>query len=142
MPFDDEYLTEQQQPKKQIGLKNNNKASIFDKAQKKPSQKDFNNAVENIEEQLLLDKQAVQKSSSELKKLFDDKTLPENKNALSKSVENEIISNFISVISKINSSEHYNEGEGSSIALAFLIKILLQLKDDNNELKYKLSTIK
>lgn len=139
MPFDDEDNVEQK--KGFIGVKGADK-SRFSNVPKKPNPNQFSEAVSQKEKQINQQATDFFNITKNVVSLFRDKTLKQNKNTFSLSLENEIIQKFIDKCADRNDDEDAEfNGEGSLTAISLLIKLCLEQRDKINELEYKIKDI-
>ena len=112
--------------------------SMFDNMPKKPSFSDFEKNVSSIEKRKLDYSNRSVEAIKKISSILSDKTLVENKMPYNISLENEAVDLFIKLITDINTDENQVESEGSVMAIAFLLKIVLGQKDRINKLEYEL----
>jgi H2-forming N5,N10-methylenetetrahydromethanopterin dehydrogenase-like enzyme len=119
------------------GLKIQNKPK-----NKTPNQKDFENAVqEAVENKIETDKNTKEKLiefGTKLKKIFNDKTLLQNKNSIDIQNERKSLGAFLEAIKDIDLDENQDCNAGTYGAIALLINTLILQRDRINELEFKL----
>ena len=71
------------------------------------------------------------------KELLEDKTISDNKNFLVESKEKEIVGKLIMYAIKVNADQTEQEGMGSVAVLTLLLKCLLHIRDNYNDVVYK-----
>lgn len=139
MPFDEDNEKETVQ---KVGLKKvSSQKSIFDSMPKKPSLKDLQDKVNEIEKKDFGYKQRATELSLAFKKIMADKTLSQNKNVFSQELEQETFSKLMNLASDINNDEDEKEGMGSLMLIALMFKTLLYQRDQINKMEYLLSEI-
>jgi len=134
MPFDEDL--EDISKLKMVGK---NERSMF---KQEPSSTSLEEKVKEIEKNKQKYRQEIAKLSLQLKKVLDDKTLQENKNVLSKSIESDTVKEIIDLAQKINSDQNEQEGMGSLLLCTILLKALLSSRDRQNKIEYDLSVLK
>jgi hypothetical protein len=143
MPFDEEDDVEQKSIQNKTGLnKVSSQKSIFDNIPKKPSSEDFDEKVKQVNEQNSLYKQRAAEYSIQFKKTIADKTLQQNRNVFSNELEQEIVSKMIRLAADINEDPNEQEGMGSLMWVALLMKTCLYQRDRINDLEYSVSQLK
>ena len=73
--------------------------------------------------------------------ILNDKTLKENKGPIRADIERENIGDLIKFAVGVNTDENEQEGMGSVSLITLLYKAILIMRDKNNELEYKLTSI-
>ena len=140
MPFNEEEDLTPKVPK--IGLKNvSSQKSIFDAKPKKPSQEDFDNKVQKIQETNSGYKAKAADLALQFRKLLEDKTLLQNKNVFARELEKEILTNMAELAIEINNDPHEQEGMGSLGWVILLLKTVLSQRDRINNLEYTISLL-
>jgi|SRR5271166_666463 len=131
-------MTDQRQPKK--GLKINNQASSI----QKPAPK----TPENFEKQAIdaFEKGEDYKArfwdlSVRLKATFEDKTLLENKTAISKDFEKELATKLVLLASEVDDDDNQPNCEGTRSMAMLLLKYMLIQRDNMNALAYKVEKL-
>ena len=109
---------------------------------KKPSSEDFDEKVKQVNEQNSLYKQRAAEYSIQFKKTIADKTLQQNRNVFSNELEQEIVSKMIRLAADINEDPNEQEGMGSLMWVALLMKTCLYQRDRINDLEYSVSQLK
>lgn len=138
MPFDDDDF----EPDKKGNIKKvSSQKSIFETKDKKPNQADLEKKINQMLEKQEDYKSQVAKLALDFKKLLADKTLPENKSIIAKSVESDIVSQMIKLGIDINNDEKEQEGMGSMGWILILLKTCLYQRDRLNELEFALDTM-
>jgi hypothetical protein len=66
-----------------------------------------------------------------------DKTLPDNKNSISKDLEKESFQNLIQLGMEMNSDLSQDDGVGSMALIALLLRVILTLRDQVNLVDYR-----
>jgi pantoate kinase len=140
MPFDEE--DEQQSVQKNTLKKVSSQKSIFENLPKKPTSDNFDEKVKQINEQNSLYKQRAAEYSIQFKKSISDKTLLQNKNVFAIEIEQEIIANMIKLAAEINEDPNEQEGMGSLMWVALLLRTFFHQRDRINELEYTIVQMK
>lgn len=73
--------------------------------------------------------------------LAKSETLEANKGPIEKNLEREIITKLIQFATELNNDENEPYGSGSVAIITLLLKIVIQLRNDNNQLKFKIAQI-
>lgn len=133
MPFDEEI-----EDLSKLKMFGKNEKSMF-----KPEvqEKDFEERVKEIEKQKQKYRQTIASLSLQLKKIIEDKTLVQNKNELSKTIESDTLREIVELAGKINADQNEQEGMGSLLLCTILLKCLIIFRDRENSLEYKLHTL-
>ena len=141
MPFDEE--DEQQSQSQKVLLKQvSTQKSIFDSQIKKPSGEDFNKQVKNFQKQYDSYKEQAAELSLKFQKTIIDKTLKENKTIFNREIEQELLSDMISLAIKINNDHNLEEeGIGSINWIILLLKTCFNQRDRLNSLEYNFSQL-
>jgi len=141
MPFEEESGDIPQ--KKEI-KKVSSQKSIFEskKADAAPSQKSFEEKVQQIAEKNNNYKTRAADLAVQYKKVFLDKTLPQNRNVFSEEIEKEVLTKMVNLAIEINNDPDEDEGMGSLGWITLLLKCQFHLRDRLNELEYKNLQIK
>lgn len=138
MPFEDDEI-DLRGVESQKKIKVSSQKSIFDKEtqQKKPlSPEEFEKRARQINDKINSHKMSAAEISLKFKQLLEDKTLPQNKNQISKEIEREVLHNFLSLAQEINNDKNELEGMGSLSCIAFIFNMLLMFRDKSNTLEY------
>lgn len=136
MPFDDN------EHKSKVGLKQvSSQPSIFDNMPKKPSQEDFNQQVQKVQEKKSQYNAMASELIVEFSKSIKDKTLPQNKTIFQKEIETELLSKMVKLAAIINNDGDEQEGMGSLGWITLLFKTAFAQRDRINILEYNLSQI-
>jgi hypothetical protein len=136
MPFEDKDFTPKSGLKPMSGQK-----SMFDGKPKPPSQKQFEQSVEQVQQQLSGHKKKAAELFIAFNKAIMDKTLPQNRNILNMDAEREILQNMIRLSQEINDDPNEAEGEGTLMWIVCLLKTCLAQRDRINELEYGLELV-
>lgn len=139
MPFDEEESKPSAQSQK-IGLKKvSSQQSVFDSMPKKPSQEDFQQQVQQMNDRESSFKTRAAQLVMDFNRAMADKTLAPNKNIFQKEMEVELLRNMVKLAQEINSNEREREGEGTLSWVTILLKQCFTQRDRINNLEYKLS---
>ena len=136
MPFEDKDFTPKSGLKPMSGQK-----SMFDGKPKPPSQKQFEQSVEQVQQQLSGHKKKAAELFIAFNKAIMDKTLPQNRNILNMDAEREILQSMIRLSQEINDDPNEAEGEGTLMWIVCLLKTCLAQRDRINELEYGLELV-
>lgn len=139
MPFDEE--DDSQESFKNNLKKVSSQKSIFDSMPKKPSQKDFNEQVKQVEDRKMSYKQQAAELSLSFKKMMSDKTLPQNRNIFLNEIEQDTLSKLINLGSTINQDPNEQESMGSLMLITLMLKTCLYQRDRINKLEYIVSQL-
>lgn len=141
MPFDEEDDDiENPAPTRKVGLKQvSSQKSIFESIPKKPSQEDLDNRVKGYQDKASRYKERAASLAVSFNKTMQDKTLAQNKNAIQKDMESDVLRNMIRLSQEINSDIEERDGEGSLIWITLLLKTCFNQRDRINKLEYLLS---
>lgn len=121
-----------------VGLKKIGTPSMFDNKPRKPSPQEFQERVQQVEDRKLGHQQKAVELFLKFNKSLGDKTLPQNKNALSRDSEREMLQEMVAFAKEMNSDPNEPEGEGSLMWITALLKQCLAQRDRINELEYSL----
>lgn len=135
MAFEDDL--DEKSPIKKVS----SKQSIFDSMPKKPKEQDFQEKVAEIEKTKENYNSQSKELISNLNKIISDRTLKENKSPISTEIEKEVLSKLLKLSSQINNDDAEEEGMGSLLIIAAMLKIMLSQRDRLNELEYKISKL-
>jgi hypothetical protein len=137
MPFDEEAIEEQKQ---NVGLAKSftNRAKQTNNV-KKPTVKDLENSVREIENKKNSYKQRGSELTIAFKKAILDKTLKRNRNILQEEIEKELLENMIRLSVDVNNDQNEPEGSGSLMWIILLLKTCLAQRDRINDLEYALT---
>lgn len=142
MPFGEENDNIEDSPANNSRLKKvSSQKSIFDEAKKKLSQREINDAIKKAEENNINYKKRAAELTLNFKKVVSDKTLPQNRNVFLNETEQEILSNMINLAAEINNDPNEQEGMGSLMWIALLLKTCLSQRDRINVLEYTLQQL-
>lgn len=130
MPFDEEI-----EDLSKLKMFGKNEKSMF-----KPQiqDEDFEDKVKEIEKRKQKYRQTIANLSLQFKKIIEDKTLIQNKNELSKTIEADTLKEIVELAGKINADQNEQEGMGSLLLCTILLKALIIFRDRENSLEYKL----
>jgi len=141
MPFDEEETKPSAQSKK-IGLnKVSSQKSIFETAPKKPTPKEFEQKVQQVQERASGYKLRASELAMQFNKAMTDKTLQQNKNMFQTEIELDLLRNMIKLAQEVNNDPNENEGEGSLSWITVLLKTCFNQRDRINRLEHALSII-
>jgi len=115
--------------------------SMFDNRRKAPTQQEFQQRVNQVQETLSGYKKRAAELFVQFQKAMGDKTLPQNRNILHQESEKELLGNMINLAAEINSDPNERESEGSLTWIVLLLKTCFSQRDRVNELEYKLATL-
>lgn len=138
MPFEDKDPKEFA-PK--IGLKKQvtGQKSMFENKTKPPTPQEFQKKVEAEQEKMSGYKLRAAELFIAFNKAITDKTLPQNRNIISRESEKELLQNMIQLAIEINNDTNEQEGMGSLTMITCLLKTSLSQRDRINELEYAVS---
>lgn len=138
-----EGRTSDERLKTNAGLKLSNKKSIF--SEKKEIRERFNEAVDATQESRVEGVHRALELGKKFNKIFNDKTLPENKGPMTKSLEKEVLREWQSYILELNNPPDDDlttpEGAGSLGGLLMAFSALLRLRDRANTAEYKVQEL-
>jgi len=125
------------------GLKLSNKKSVFD--EKKAVREKFNDAIDRVQETHFEGVQRALELGQKFNKIFNDKTLPDNKGPMAKSLEKEVLREWQNYIMEMNNPSDENlttpEGAGSLSGLLMAFSALLKLRDRANSAEYRVQEL-
>lgn len=70
-----------------------------------------------------------------------DETLLNEKGPVRKNLEKEVVGKILDFATEMNNDEQESEGAGSVAIITLLLKTVLYLRDQNNDIRYRLSTM-
>lgn len=136
MPFDED---EPKEFEAKIGLKPiNGQQSMFNKP-RRPTQQEFQQKVQNVQEKLSGYKKRAAELFIAFNKSMADKTLMQNKNVLNNEIEREMLQDMIQLAIDINNDPNEQEGMGSLTWITLLFKTCLAQRDRINQIEYMMS---
>ena len=138
MPFESDE--EDIKPKMTAGKVSSQK-SIFENIPKKPTQKEFEATVKQVEETKATHKQKAAGLSLNYRKLIEDRTLLQNKHILAKDIEIETISEMLKLSQEVEDDMDEPAGVGSLMWISLLLKLTLYQRDRLNSLEYGLTQV-
>lgn len=115
--------------------------SMFDNRRKAPSQQEFQQKVQQVQETLSGYKKRAAELFIAFQRAMSDKTLPQNRNVLHIESEKELLGNMINLAAEINSDPNERESEGSLTWIVLLLKTCFTQRDRLNELEYTVATL-
>lgn len=125
------------------GLKLSNKKSVF--AEKKQVRERFNEAVDRVQETQATGVHRALELGQKFNKIFNDKTLPENKGPMGKSLEKEVLREWQNYIMEMNNPPDDDfatpEGAGSLSGLLMAFSALLKLRDRANSAEFRVQEL-
>lgn len=125
------------------GLKLSNKNSVF--AEKQAVREKFNEAVDRVQETHVEGVQRALELGQKFNKIFNDKTLPENKGPMAKSLEKEMLREWQNYIMEMNNPPDDDlttpEGAGSLSGLLMAFSAILKLRDRANYAEYRVQEL-
>ena len=125
-----------------IGLKKvSTQQSVLDSVPTKPTQEQFTQQVQRIQERDSSYKARAAQLVTEFNKAMSDKTLSQNKNMFQKEIEIELLRSMIRLAQEINENEKEREGEGSLSWITILLKHCFTQRDRINNLEFQLNEI-
>lgn len=111
------------------------KKSIFDNS--KPKHVNTLKAdVQNIYDKEASYKERTIQLASQLKRMLEDRTLPQNKNIFAQEIEKETLGQIMELASEINADPNEQDGIGSLSWVAQLLKTVLYQRDRINKVEY------
>lgn len=119
-----------------VGVKQQGQ-SMFDQVRKKPTQKEFQQQVQQTQETLSGYKKRAAELFVQFQRAMSDKTLPQNRNIFNQESEKELLQNMILLAAEINSDPNERESEGSLTWIVLLLKTCFTQRDKMNELEYQ-----
>jgi hypothetical protein len=141
MSFDDHDEQPSLQSQK-IGLKKvSTQQSIFDSIPKKPSQEEFTQGVQRVQEKASASKRRAADLAVKFYNMMSDKTLPQNKNQFQKDLEIELLKDMVNFASDINTDPNEKEGMGSISLIALMLKNAISQRDRINNLEFLISKL-
>lgn len=114
---------------------------MFDGNRKKPSPKDFQQQVQQVQDTQSGYKKRAAELFVQFQKAMSDKTLPQNRNVFNAESEKELLQNMIILAAEINSDPNERESEGSLTWIVLLLKTCFTQRDKVNELEFNLATL-
>jgi hypothetical protein len=139
MPFDEEDNDQQSIQSQKVGLKKvSTQKSIFESIPKKPTQEDFENKVQKVQEKATSYKSKTADLAVQFNKTIMDKTLSVNKNMFQKEMEMELLKNMVKLAQDINSDPNEREGEGSLSWITLLLRTCFNQRDKINYLEHSI----
>jgi hypothetical protein len=141
MPFDEDETQPSAQSQK-IGLRKvSSQKSIFDSQPKKPTQAEFQQQVQQVQERASSYKTRASDLAIQFNKAMADKTLPQNRNLFQQDLELDLLRNMVRLAQEVNNDPNEKEGEGSLSWITVLLKTCFHQRDKLNKLEYALLQI-
>ena len=138
MPFDD-----RDPPDPKTGLKKiNGQKSMFDGKPKPPTQQEFQQKVQDVQDRQSGYKKRAAELFIQFNKTVADKKLARNRNVFDEETEKEMLQNMVQLAIEINNDPNEKEGMGSLTWITCLFKTCLSQRDKINELSYEVDTLK
>lgn len=128
--------------KPKVSVKQAGQKSMFDNRPRPPTQQEFQQKVQQVQDTLSGYKKRVAELFVQFQRAMNDKTLPQNRNIFNIETERELLQNMIQLSVEINNDPNEREGEGSLTWIVLLLKMCLSQRDRINELEYNLSSLK
>jgi len=122
-----------EEPKVRKGLN----LSLEKQPQKKPSQQNFEQIVNEMEKRKLSFQEKTRNVAVSFLSLMKDKTLSENKTVFQKDKEKEVLSNIVSLTKEIDDDPNEEKESPLLSWIILLFKISLAQKDKYNLFEYK-----
>jgi hypothetical protein len=123
-----------------IGLKKvSGQKSMFDGKPRPPSQQEFQDKIHQVEDRKAGYKQKAADLFLQFVKSISDRTLPQNRNALSRDAETEMLQQMVQLAIDINNDPNEPEGMGSMTWITCLFKVCLAQRDRINELEFRVA---
>jgi hypothetical protein len=121
-----------------VGLKKvSGQKSMFEGKPRPSTPQEFQQQVQQVEDRKTGYKQQAADLFVQFTKLISDKTLPQNRNALSRDAEREMLQEMVQLAIDINNDPNEPEGMGSLTWITCLFKVCLAQKDRINELEFR-----
>jgi hypothetical protein len=123
-----------------VGLKKvSGQKSMFDGKPRPPSPQQFQEQVQSVEDKKNNYKQRAADLFLQFTKSINDRTLPQNRNSLSRDAETEMLQSMIQLAIDINNDpDEPNEGMGSLTWITCLFRTVLSQRDRITELEFRL----
>src|SRR5271156_5287531 len=138
MPFDD-----REPPDPKTGLKKiNGPKSMFDGKPRPPSQQDFQQKVQDVQDRQSGYKKRAADLFIQFNKAVSDKRLARNRNIFDMETEKEMLQNMVQLAIEINNDPNEKEGMGSLTWITCLFKMCLAQRDTINEMAYEVDVLK
>lgn len=139
MPFEDDDENKKFAANK--GSKLDNSKSMFANKPKKPTQKEFEQSINESQKRNLDYKERATELVSSFRKTLDDKVLPQNKSVFSLDAEKELLQKLVNLGVDMNTDPHEDEGMGSMGLIGLLFRSLLIQRDKINNLDYTVNKL-
>jgi hypothetical protein len=125
-----------------VGLKKaSGQKSMFEGKPKPPSQQEFQEKVQKVEDRKSGHKQRAADLFLQFQKSIADKTLPQNRNLLNRDAEREMLQEIMQLAMDINGDQQEQESMGSLTCITFLFKTIMFQRDRINELEYQVVSL-
>lgn len=125
-----------------IGLKKQpGQKSMFDGRVRPPTQQEFQEKVQQIEDRKASYKQRAADLFMAFSKSMSDKTLPVNRSPLNRDAEREMLQDMVQLAIDINTDPNEQEGMGSLTWITCLFKTAMAQRDRINELEYTIAAL-
>lgn len=124
-----------------VSVKAPGQKSMFDNRPRPPTQQEFQQKVQQVQDTLSGYKKRVADLFVQFQRAMGDKTLPQNRNVFNIETEREMLQNMIQLSVEINNDPNEREGEGSLTWIVLLLKMCLAQRDRINELEYAVTTL-
>lgn len=124
-----------------VGVKKSAQKSMFEGKPKPPTPQEFQERVQKAEDKKSGHKQRAADLYLQFQKTVADKTLPQNRNILSRDAEREMLQEIMQLAMDINNDQQEQEGMGSLTCITFLFKTILFQRDKINELEYQVVSL-
>jgi len=121
-----------------VGVKKAGQKSMFEGKPKPQTPQEFQDKVQKAEDRKSSHKQRAADLYLQFQKSMADKTLPQNRNILSRDTEREMLQEIMQLAMDINRDEQEQEGMGSLTCITFLFKTIIFQRDKINELECQL----
>lgn len=131
-------FAEPEVPEAKVGLKKSGQKSMFEGKPRPPTQQEFQQKVQEVEDRKTGYKQQAADLFMQFTKTIGDKTLPQNRNALARDAEKEMLQQMVQLAMDINNDPNEPEGMGSLTWITCLFKTTLAQRDRINELEYQI----
>lgn len=110
--------------------------SMFDKLPKKPSQQEFKERVNEVQEKSSDYKQKAAELNAQFYKAMTDKTLLQNQNVFHENIEKQLMQQMLNLANEINNDGEEAESVGTLMIVVPLLKNAFNQRNRINDLEY------
>jgi hypothetical protein len=131
-------FAEPEEREAKVGLKKvSSQKSMFEAKPRPPTQQEFQHQVQQVEDRKSGYKQKAADLFVQFVKAISDKTLPQNRSAIGRDAETEMLQQMVQLAIDINNDPSEPEGMGSMTWITCLFKVCLAQRDRINELEFR-----